>query len=56
VKGLVTLTLGDEETDLGPGDAVTLPARAPRRWQNHTGGTAEILIVAARARGEPGRA
>jgi len=50
VKGQVTLTLGDEETDLAPGDAVTLPAQAPRRWENRTRGTAEILIVSARTR------
>jgi len=50
-KGQVTLTLGDEETDLEPGDAVTLPAGAPRRWENRTGGTTEVLIVSSRARG-----
>ncbi len=56
VKGQATLTLGDEESDLGPGDAVTLPARAPRRWENRTGGTVEVLIVAARVRSQPSRA
>jgi quercetin dioxygenase-like cupin family protein len=51
VKGRVTLTLGDEESDLVPGDAVTLPAHAPRRWENRGTQPVEILLVSARARG-----
>jgi transcriptional regulator with XRE-family HTH domain len=51
VKGRVTLTLGDEESELVPGDAVTLPAQAPHRWENHTKETVEILIVSSRLRG-----
>jgi quercetin dioxygenase-like cupin family protein len=50
LKGRVTLTFGDEENELGPGDAVTLPARAPHRWENRSEGTVEILMVASRAR------
>jgi len=50
VKGHVTLTLGDEEHILEPGDSVTLPPRAPRRWENRSDETVEILIVGARAR------
>ncbi len=48
VKGHVILTLGDEEYDLGPGDAATLPARAPHRWENKGNETVEILLVSAR--------
>lgn len=50
VKGRVVLTLGGEEHSLGPGDAVTLPATAPRRWENNGDETVEILIVSARSR------
>jgi quercetin dioxygenase-like cupin family protein/DNA-binding XRE family transcriptional regulator len=50
VKGRATLTLGDEESDLTPGDSVTLPAQAPRRWENRTTEMVEILIVSSRAR------
>jgi quercetin dioxygenase-like cupin family protein/DNA-binding XRE family transcriptional regulator len=50
VKGRVTLTLGDEESELMPGDAVTLPAHAPRRWANHGTEPVEILVVSSRAR------
>jgi transcriptional regulator with XRE-family HTH domain len=48
VKGSVTLTLADEENTLVPGDAVTLPAHAPRLWENRTPETAEILMVTSR--------
>jgi quercetin dioxygenase-like cupin family protein len=51
VKGRVTLTLGDEESELVPGDAVTLPAQAPHRWENRSPGIVEILIVSSRLRG-----
>lgn len=51
LKGSVTLTLGDEESELRPGDAVTLPAHAPHRWENRGREAAEILMVASRARG-----
>ena len=51
LKGRITLTLGDEEQTLAAGDAVTLPAHAPRRWENRGDEVAEILMVAARARG-----
>jgi transcriptional regulator with XRE-family HTH domain len=51
LKGRVVLTLGEEEHTLGPGDAVTLPAHAPRRWENRADDVAEILMVAARVRG-----
>lgn len=48
IKGRITLTLADEENDLAVGDAVTLPARAPRLWENRTDETAEILMVSSR--------
>ena len=51
LKGHVTLTLGDEENELGPGCAVTLPAHSLRRWENRGRETVEILMIASRARG-----
>jgi transcriptional regulator with XRE-family HTH domain len=51
LKGRVTLTLGDEETELRPGDAVTLPARLPHRWENRGREAVEVLMVASRTRG-----
>jgi quercetin dioxygenase-like cupin family protein len=42
------LTLADEENTLTAGDAVTLPARAPRLWENRTKEIAEILMVSSR--------
>jgi transcriptional regulator with XRE-family HTH domain len=48
IRGQVTLTLADEENTLKAGDAVTLPARAPRRWENRTKEIAEILMVSSR--------
>jgi transcriptional regulator with XRE-family HTH domain len=51
LKGRVTLTLADEDFDLGPGDAVTVPAQAPHRWENRTSEIVEILMVASRAKG-----
>jgi uncharacterized cupin superfamily protein len=48
VTGEVTLTLADEENVTRPGDAVTLPAQAPRLWENRTREIAEILIVCSR--------
>jgi len=51
IKGKVTLTLGDEESELSAGDAVTLPANAPHRWENRGKDTVEVLIVGARVQG-----
>lgn len=48
VKGKVTLTLADEENEMTAGDAVSLPAHAPRLWENRTHQVAEILIVSSR--------
>lgn len=51
LQGKVRLTLADEEHDLEPGDAVTLPAQAPHKWENLGDGTVEVLIVASRRKG-----
>jgi transcriptional regulator with XRE-family HTH domain len=48
VKGRVTLTLADEENEMTAGDAVSLPAQAPRLWENRSQEIAEILIVSSR--------
>lgn len=48
LKGEVVLRLADEENTLRAGDAVALPARAPRLWENRTEETAEILMVSSR--------
>ena len=50
-RGRVTLTFADEEHGLEPGDAVTLPAHAPHRWENRTSEIVEVVIVSSRARG-----
>ena len=51
MKGHVTLTLGDEESEFGPGDAVTLPAHSPHRWENRGVETVEVLMVSSRVQG-----
>jgi len=51
LRGRVVLTLGDEESELGPGDAVTLPAHAPHRWENRGRETVEVLMISSRAQG-----
>lgn len=51
VKGQVTLSFADEEHTLEPGDAVTLPAHAPHRWENRSEKIVDIVIVSSRARG-----
>ncbi|PYQ47130.1 MAG: hypothetical protein DMF78_24530 [Acidobacteria bacterium] len=48
LRGEVTLTLADEENVMRVGDAVTLPAHAPRRWENRTREVAEILMISSR--------
>jgi transcriptional regulator with XRE-family HTH domain len=47
LKGQVTLTLAAEANTL-VGDAVTLPAHAPRLWENRTEEIDEILMVTSR--------
>lgn len=49
LNGRVTLTLSDEQTELHAGDAVTLPAGAPHRWENQAAEPVEILLIASRA-------
>ena len=51
VKGRVTLTLGDEENELAPGDSVTLPANAPHRWENRGEETVEVVMISSRVQG-----
>ena len=51
LKGRVTLTLGEDESELGAGDAVTLPAHAQHRWENRGQANVEILMVGSRTRG-----
>lgn len=51
LRGRVTLTLSDEDNELAAGDAVTLPAHAPHRWENHGKEPVEILLVSSRTRG-----
>ena len=45
------LTLADEEYDLGPGDAVTVPELSPHRWENASAEPVEILMVSSRKKG-----
>jgi len=51
LSGRVTLTLGDEENELCEGDAVTLPAHAPHRWENRGKEPVEVLMISARIQG-----
>jgi len=51
LRGQVTLTMGDEDHELGPGDAVIVPAQAPHRWANRTDEPVEIVIVASKTKG-----
>lgn len=51
LRGRVTLTLSDEESELVAGDAVTLPAHAPHRWANNADEPVEILLVSSRMQG-----
>lgn len=51
LRGCVRLTLSDEESDLCAGDAVTLPAHAPHRWENRAKEPVEILLISSRVRG-----
>jgi quercetin dioxygenase-like cupin family protein len=51
LKGRVTLTMGDEDHDLGPGDAVTVPPQAPHRWANLSDEPVEVVIVASKTKG-----
>lgn len=50
IKGTATLTLGDEDHELVPGDAATLPADAPYKWENRSAAVVEIVMVWTRQR------
>jgi len=45
LAGRVNLTLGAQEHELRPGDAVMIPAHEPRIWENRTPLEAKILVV-----------
>ena len=45
IAGRLELTLGEEELNLLPGDAVTIRALVPRRWRNLSERSAQVLIV-----------
>lgn len=47
VAGAISLALGDELLDLESGDAVTIPAQCPHRWENAGIDQAQVLIVSA---------
>jgi transcriptional regulator with XRE-family HTH domain len=51
VAGQVTVTLAGEEHTMTRGDAVTLPAGAPRLWRNLSKERAEVLLVSSRLPG-----
>ncbi len=48
LEGEPTLTLGPEEHELRPGDAVTIRPQELRRWENRKGAVVRILVVAVR--------
>jgi transcriptional regulator with XRE-family HTH domain len=48
LAGRPTLTLGPEDHQLGPGDAVTIRPRELRRWENRTKSPVKILTVSIR--------
>lgn len=47
LAGQVLLSLNEAEHQLECGDAVRIPAGAPRRWQNTSDAPAEVLLVSA---------
>jgi transcriptional regulator with XRE-family HTH domain len=49
MKGRPTLTHGDQDVQLAEGDAILIRAHTPRRWQNLTSYTAQVLIVSSRS-------
>lgn len=46
LEGRVTLQLGDDEHQMGVGDAVVLGASTPRLWSNTSARRCRVLIVA----------
>jgi len=45
IEGEISLTLNDQDHTLGTGDAVTILATVPRRWNNISDKRAMVLIV-----------
>jgi XRE family transcriptional regulator, regulator of sulfur utilization len=48
LDGSIVLTLNEDEYSLQRGDAATIPANTPRRWNNSGDVPAQILIVSVR--------
>jgi quercetin dioxygenase-like cupin family protein len=48
LKGTLTVFIGDERIELKAGDAVTIPASTPHRWQNNGRRPAQVLLVFSR--------
>jgi transcriptional regulator with XRE-family HTH domain len=49
LKGSLTLFMGDRRLELKAGDAITIRAGTPHRWQNHSRRSAQVLLVMRRA-------
>jgi quercetin dioxygenase-like cupin family protein len=49
LKGTLTLFWGERQIRLRAGDAVTLPAGTPHRWQNSGRRAAQVLLVMCRS-------
>jgi len=49
-EGEALLTLGETAHRLARGDAATLPAETPHRWENIGGDVARVVVVSSRAR------
>lgn len=47
-SGVVTLVLEAEQQPMQQGDAVTIPAQTPHRWENTSQKTASLVVVLAR--------
>jgi len=48
LKGSLVLFIGDERVELKAGDAITIPAGTPHRWQNAGRRPAQVLLVFGR--------
>jgi quercetin dioxygenase-like cupin family protein len=45
LKGKLTLFMAEQRIELKAGDAVTIPAGTPHRWQNENRRPAQLLLV-----------
>jgi len=50
LKGSLTLFIGEQRIELKAGDAATIPAGIPHRWQNDGRRAAQVLLVISRTR------